>query len=103
MTTLLLFVLAGFFLPLYPLSIVANLLLKRQAPLEGSDPLSLPAVKAGIRLTLSIDQPVVRIICEAIGQASCAHGGKTSVKGKRALVTGGSAGLGQAMAEARES
>jgi hypothetical protein len=54
MTTLLLFVLAGFFLPLYPLSIVANLLLKRQAPLEGSDPLSLPAVKAGIILLMPL-------------------------------------------------
>jgi hypothetical protein len=48
MTTLLLFLLAGCFLPLYPLSILANLLLRRQAPLVGSDPLSLPAVKAAI-------------------------------------------------------
>jgi hypothetical protein len=40
------FLLAGLFLPLYPLSIVANLFLKRQSPLEGSDPLAGPAVKA---------------------------------------------------------
>jgi NADH:ubiquinone oxidoreductase subunit 4 (subunit M) len=37
---------AGIFLPLYPLSIAANLLLKRQSPLEGSDPLAGPAFKA---------------------------------------------------------
>jgi hypothetical protein len=38
--------LAGVFLPLYPLSIAANLLLKRQEPLEGKDPWARPAVKA---------------------------------------------------------
>lgn len=54
MTTLLLFLLAGCFLPLYPLSILANLLLKRQAPLEGSDPLSLTAVKAGLILLMPL-------------------------------------------------
>ncbi len=43
------------------------------------------AVSAGIRLTLNIDQPVVRITCETIGQASCAQCGRYSVKGKRAM------------------
>jgi hypothetical protein len=54
MTTLLLFLLAGFFLPLYPFSILANLLLKRQAPLEGSDPLAIPAVKAAIIILMPL-------------------------------------------------
>jgi hypothetical protein len=54
MTALLLFLLAGFFLPLYPLSIVQNLLLKRQAPLGKSDPLSAPTVKAGIILLMPL-------------------------------------------------
>jgi len=46
MTTFLLFLLAGLFLPLYPLSIGANLLLKRQVGVDGADPLSRPSVKA---------------------------------------------------------
>jgi hypothetical protein len=46
MLTFLLFLLAGLFLPLYPLSIGANLLLKRQVGFDGADPLSRPSVKA---------------------------------------------------------
>jgi hypothetical protein len=46
MLTFLLFLLAGLFLPLYPLSIGANLLLKRQVGVDGADPLSRPSVKA---------------------------------------------------------
>jgi hypothetical protein len=38
----LLFLLAGLFLPLYPLSIGANLLLKRQVGVDGADPLCAP-------------------------------------------------------------
>ena len=46
MTTFLLFLLAGLFLPLYPLSIGANLLLKRQIGVDGTDLLSRPGAKA---------------------------------------------------------
>ena len=53
----------------------------------GVSKLQTPIFKAGIKLTFNIDQPVVRIICEAIGQASCAHRGKNSVKGKSAIPT----------------
>ncbi|MGB5734982.1 MAG: hypothetical protein WBM40_11140 [Thiohalocapsa sp.] len=45
MTTFLLFLLAGLFLPLYPLSIGANLLLKRQVGVGDTDLLSRPSVK----------------------------------------------------------
>ncbi len=51
MTTFLLFLLAGLFLPLYPLSIGANLLLKRQIGVDGADLLSRPALKA-VAMTL---------------------------------------------------
>jgi hypothetical protein len=45
MMTFLLFLLAGLFLPLYPLSIGANLLLKRQIGVDDADLLSRPLVK----------------------------------------------------------
>lgn len=48
------FLLAGLFLPLYPLSIGANLLLKRQPPIGGPDPLSGPSVKAAAILLMPV-------------------------------------------------
>ena len=54
MTTFLLFLLAGLFLPLYPLSIGANLLLKRQVGVDGADPLSRPSVKAAAMILMPL-------------------------------------------------
>lgn len=54
MLTFLLFLVAGLFVPLYPLSIGANLLLKRQVDTDGSDPLSRPEVKAALMLLLPL-------------------------------------------------
>jgi NADH:ubiquinone oxidoreductase subunit 4 (subunit M) len=45
---------AGLFLPLYPLSIGANLLLKRQPPLDAADPLASPAVKVAAILLMPL-------------------------------------------------
>lgn len=48
------FLLAGLFLPLFPLSIGANLLLQRQPPLQGQDPLAGPGVKAALILLMPL-------------------------------------------------
>ena len=63
MTTFLLFVLAGLFLPLYPLSIGANLLLKRQVGIDGSDRLSRPLTKV-VAIVL---MPLIGVVLLSLG------------------------------------
>jgi len=54
MTTFLVFLLAGLFLPLYPLSIGVNLLLKRQIGVDNADLLSRPALKAATMILMPL-------------------------------------------------
>lgn len=72
MTTFLLFLLAGLFLPLYPLSIGANLLLKRQVGVDGADPMSRPAMKAAAIILM----PLIGVGLMQLGLALAADGAR---------------------------
>ncbi|MGB5835276.1 MAG: hypothetical protein WBG92_25270 [Thiohalocapsa sp.] len=71
--TFLLFLLAGLFLPLYPLSIGANLLLKRQLGFDGTDPLSRPELKAAMILAM----PLIGVGLMNLGLALADDGART--------------------------
>ena len=69
--------LAGLFLPLYPLSIAANLLLKRQEPLEGTDPWARPAVKAAAIVLM----PLAGVLLIEIGLGLAGDAARTLATG----------------------
>ena len=62
--TLVLFLLAGLLLPLYPLSIGVNLLLRRQPTADNGDPLARPAIKAALILLM----PLVGVALVGLGR-----------------------------------